>query len=64
MLMKINWTMNQEKNCLTIALEGRIDSTNVAKVEEEVMGLQRVNEGAEIVFDAKKYPSAEQIDLR
>lgn len=50
--MKLNWTTNQEKNCLSIMLEGRIDSANVAKVEE-VMELQKQNEGANIVFEAK-----------
>ena len=62
--MKLNWTMNQEKNCLTIMLEGRIDSTNVAKVEEEVMEIQKQNEGAEIVFDAKNLEYISSAGLR
>lgn len=62
--MKLNWTINQEKNCLTIALEGRIDSTNVTKAEEKIMELQKLNEGAEIVFDAKNLEYISSAGLR
>ena len=55
--------MNQEKNSLTIVLDGRIDSANVAKVEE-VMELRKQNEGAEIVFDAKKLEYISSAGLR
>ena len=62
--MKLNWTMNAEKNCLMIMLEGRIDSTNVAAVEEEVMEIQKQNEGVEIVFHAKKLEYISSAGLR
>ena len=62
--MKLNWTMNPEKNCLTIMLEGRIDSTNVAKVEKEVMEIEKQNENVEIVFDAKNLEYISSAGLR
>ena len=62
--MELNWTMDQETNRLTIALEGRIDSTNVAKAEEAVMEVKNQNEGAEIVFDAKNLEYISSADLR
>ena len=62
--MKLNWTMNQETNRLTIMLEGRIDSTNVAQAEEAVMEIKNQNEGAEIVFDAKDLEYISSAGLR
>ena len=62
--MNLNWTMNQETNCLTIELEGRIDSTNVAEAEAAIFELHNQNEGANIVFDAQKLEYISSAGLR
>ena len=62
--MKLNWKMNQETNCLTIELEGRIDSTNVAEAEAAIFELHNQNEGANIVFDAQKLEYISSAGLR
>ena len=62
--MKLNWNMNHESNYLTIALEGRIDTSNVTEAEEAVMELRKQNEGAEIIFDAKNLEYISSAGLR
>ena len=62
--MNLNWKMNQETNCLTIELEGRIDSTNVAEAEAAIFELHNQNEGANIVFDAQKLEYISSAGLR
>ena len=42
-----------ENNCLTIRLEGRIDSANAASIEQEIMAAVEDAQGAETVLDAE-----------
>ena len=42
-----------ENNCLTIRLEGRIDSANAASIEQEIMVAVEDAQGAETVLDAE-----------
>ena len=62
--MNLNWNMNQETHCLTIALDGRIDSTNVAAAEQAILELHNANEGAQIVFDAQNLEYISSAGLR
>lgn len=62
--MKLNFSMNQESNSLMILLEGKIDSSNVAKAEEAITELQKMHEGAEIIFDAKNLEYISSAGLR
>lgn len=51
--MNLNFKMNAETNCLTIELDGKLDSTNVADAEAAIFDLHNQHEGAQIVFDAQ-----------
>lgn len=62
--MNLNWNMNQETRCLTIALEGRIDSYNAGETETAIMELREQNGAAEIVFDAAKLEFISSAGLR
>lgn len=62
--MKLNWTMNQETNCLTISLEGRIDSTNVTEAEAAIFDLHKQHEGSQIIFDAQNLKYISSAGLR
>lgn len=62
--MNMNWNLNEKENILTIALEGNIDSSNAAQVEESVMELHKQNAGAVIVLDAAKLNYISSAGLR
>ena len=52
--MNLNHTMNEETKCLTITLEGKIDSNNAAQTEAAIMELRQQYNNADIIFDAAK----------
>ena len=62
--MNLNWNLNQESNTLTIALEGKIDSTNVAGIEASIMELHNEHNNADINFDAKNLEYISSAGLR
>ena len=45
-----------EKGTLTIRLFGRIDSTNAAAAEEEILAAAQEHAGSPVVLDMKNWP--------
>ena len=62
--MKLNWNFNHETQCLTISLNGKLDSSNVNETETTIMELQKENQNAEIIFDAKNLEYISSAGLR
>lgn len=62
--MNLNYNMNQETNCLTIALEGKIDSNSAPQTEAAIMELRSQNNDAEIIFNAEKLEYISSAGLR
>ena len=52
--MNLNHTMNEENKCITIALEGKVDSMNAAETEAAIMDLRQQYNNADIIIDAEK----------
>lgn len=53
-----------ENNCLTLHLEGRIDSNNAAEVEGEILAAVGANPGADIIIDAENLECISSAGLR
>ena len=62
--MNLNHTMNEEIKCLTIALEGKIDSINAAETEAAIMELRQQHNNVDIIFDATKLEYVSSAGLR
>ena len=62
--MNLNHTMNEETKCLTITLEGKIDSNNAAETEAAIMELRQQYNDADIIFDAVKLEYISSAGLR
>lgn len=62
--MNLNHTMNEETKCLTITLEGKIDSNNAAQTEAAIMELRQQYNEADIIFDATKLEYISSAGLR
>ena len=62
--MNLNCKMNAETNCLTIELDGRLDSTNIAAAEAAIFDLHNQHERAQIVFDAQNLEYISSAGLR
>ena len=62
--MNLNHTMNEETKCLTITLEGKIDSNNAAQTEAAIMELRQQYNNADIIFDAAQLEYISSAGLR
>ena len=62
--MNLNHTINEETKCLTITLEGKIDSNNAAQTEAAIMELRQQYNDADIIFDATKLEYISSAGLR
>ena len=60
----MNVTYRTDKNILYIAIEGRIDASNAAMVEEKVFGIKKENDGKHTVIDADKLEYISSAGLR
>ena len=60
----MNVTYRTDKNILYIAIEGRIDASNAALVEEKVFAIKNENEGKHTVIDADNLEYISSAGLR
>ena len=60
----MNVTFRVDKDILYIAIEGRIDASNAAAAEEQIIGIKQENPGKHTVIDAEKLEYISSAGLR
>ena len=60
----MNVSYRTDKNILYISLEGRIDASNAALAEEQILGIKNENEGKHTVIDADRLEYISSAGLR
>ena len=60
----MNVTFRVDKDILYIAIEGRIDASNAAVAEEQIIGIKQENPGKHTVIDAEKLEYISSAGLR
>ena len=60
----MNITYRTDKNILYIAIDGRIDASNAAEVEEKIFAIKKENEGKHTVIDADNLEYISSAGLR